>query len=213
MIKTPLESLLETGFSELKVEFGRRIYGEEVAAGASVDDVLGEQSIEEHNRHLEEASYHLSKEEFRIEYGASMMRLTDEQRECDGDMNPAFFKRMSGNYRNWTVAYSVRSEEVLPCYEREADRLIAKGGLFENLQLSYNDLGVIGIEINGSTKRPNTVRFSGWNLKPRDEPDFAREVRKQLESKKEALAALESLDDKVFNPADVYQAVMAFLKA
>jgi len=213
MIKTPLESLLETGFSELKVEFGRRIYGEEVAAVASADDVLGEQSIEEHNRHLKEASYHLSKEEFRIEWGASFMRLTDEQRECDGDMNPAFFKRSSGDYRGWTVEYHVNCGEDLPCYEKEADRLIAKGGLFERLELSYNELGVIELEINGSTEKPNTVRFSGWNLKPRDEHDFLREIRKQLESKKEALAALQALNSKVFNPEEVYQAVRAFLKA
>ena len=47
MIKLELEELLEDGFSKRGIAFSRRVYGEEIAVGASVDDVLNKISVEE----------------------------------------------------------------------------------------------------------------------------------------------------------------------
>lgn len=203
MIKLPLEALLEAGFAELGVEFGRRVYGEEVAAGASVADSLGDYTLEEYRRSLDAAR--ANPEKHFTEAIMLLSRLTDEQKYfIDAPREPCacppFFSRNSGDVRGWSIKYVVYAE-LRVCFEYEADRLIAEGKANHHyLQIFYENISNSAVVMDRCDDELYEITVEG-------PPDGV------LIPKQEELAALELLDGKQCSPEEVNQAVMAFLRA
>jgi len=198
MNKTPLEKLLETGFSELGVEFGRRVYAEEVLAAASVDDALEDPVSKFEKAELEK--YHPLGKLLASEF------MTDAQLTVSAFEGRApFFMRVSGEYGGWIVRYTAQSSETMLCYEPHADRLVSEGKVeYQTVELEHEDGATVSFSVNGiDSPSPNYVRtnFGRANFASFTAP------------KQAALASAKELDGQKVNPEQVYQAVMALLKA
>ena len=116
MIRTELEKLFEAGFHALGVPFSRRVYGEEIVAGAGIDDQFEDVATAD-----AQAMFDIDRAEaLLMEIG-----LTDIQGLVATD-NVPFFLRKSGEHNGFTVEYSVDPRKKLRCYEGAADRLVRK---------------------------------------------------------------------------------------
>lgn len=118
MLKTDLEGLLEAGFHALGIKFLRRIYGEEVYAGASVDDSF--EDVKSDDVWADE------KAEQGLHFCHDLLQTSD-QYDVKYDMVPFFKRRTKKGYNGFIIEYEVVSSEKLPVYENEADRLIREG--------------------------------------------------------------------------------------
>jgi len=243
-VKTPLEELFEQGLAELGVDFSPRMYGEQVATAASVDDVLADESTEEVRRQTNEA-IGISPMIGLITDLIGFRRLTTEQqRMMDDPQLPFFFERKSRDYEGWSIDYVVHTDAEVSAYEPVAEQLIQAGEANrQEVHLSYEGIPYISIEINTTPNSPLKVltiqpimdRMSGDNyeltkiltkeLHPELTPDeiesrvreASEEVEEQLRyrlmPKEDEIQAMSELSGKAFNPQEVYQAVMNFLKA
>jgi len=214
MIKLPLEELLEKGLAQLGGELGRRIYSEEIRAGAEVDNALGRQSIADYKQKLAEASEHgvltFLKEMVEGKLSPEQIDLVTSEGE-----DPWFFTR-KGNYKNWEIEYTVDTEENLGSYQEHADKLIKEGKVcFQHIGLSFHPLSV-GIFINDNPSKPNTIDVMGTNIAALleddlDRPDY-REVADYIRNKMKEYLALQALNGKPFDPEKLSAAVINFIK-
>jgi hypothetical protein len=130
MIKTNLEGLLEVGLHALNIPFSRRMYGEEVYAGASVDDSLEEVKSDDVGADEDaEGALQLCHD----------LLQTPDQYAVKYDDVPFFKRRTEKDYNGFIVKYEVFSTEKLPVYEDKADSIIVAGKI-ESEGIEIRDL-------------------------------------------------------------------------
>jgi len=195
MIKLPLEQLLEAGLFALNAELGRRIYGEEILAGASVDDELGKSSIDKFREILEHGT-----PEQKL-FAALSSDLSEEQ-HCVFNDNIPFFKRISGEYNRFQIEYYVYSKEKSDNYELNADNLINQDKI---------ESEIVYISSNRIPRHDGFVNITfisikdGKNYPELIESDFLDAFSTKADSK---MKLLDALSEKDYNPKEVYEAVI-----
>lgn len=209
MIRLPLEHLLEQGFEALSVEagrtieLGRRVYGEELLAGASVDDALTGNTVANHMRNAGvPAVFH-----------GSFYDLTEVQRAVLAyEDSPPFFIRTSGEYKGWSVEYMVDVVRQQPCYGGNADYFVREGMVGTEL-LHLQHCGSDVISIGNSAPDDRSVFVVGFDDQPPSIGSIDDFMRTALVDKQDALDVVTRLEGRPFDPVDIYRAVFNFLKA
>ncbi len=211
MEKLPLEELFESGFTALGIGFSRRIYGEEVFAAASVDDVLGEETIEERVQKMHDA-HRINPDAAVIESRHS--KLTAAQREVLYS-HPPFFRRSADPYDGWVVEYTADIDADLPCYRMHAGDLVRKGSVtYESVRLRYGKIAHVEIIRNEQTARPHNIDVYLTRIESiLDDPltDVDVIVARHFQERQKKILAIRALDEQVFSPEQVYYAAMGFL--
>ncbi|VVB81860.1 Uncharacterised protein [uncultured archaeon] len=191
MLKTPLEGLLEDGFSELGGFFEQRQYGEQVRRDARDDDEKRPVSVDDIRKRIAKAST----PEERFITGFSQFDLSDAQNAVLNDLVP-FFKR-DGLYRNFKVVYYAFTKEDRDFYEPIADRLILEVDE-EHLDISWNGHPVGLVMLGKKVKVESALVDEHLHFYPK--------------SIKERFAHLMKLDSAPYYPGLVCDAVMKLIK-
>ena len=195
MLKLELEKLLEAGFYALEVEFGRRIYGEEFITGATVDDAIEPISREDMEKSLKP-------------YPETMDDLIEESlklRELSGSQGlgyhgkPPFFVRQSVVHNEFYIIYTAESTEEVNSYEKEADRLIREGKILEEMIIirTTDPEGPMACFICSRFPKPPTVTSRADSINGLDPLKMEKLV---------------GLNGTPYNPQEVYQAIMDFMR-
>lgn len=188
MILLHLERLLEQGYIELGTRLGRRIYAEEIQAGASVDDVLSPMGVGNYKGCSED---HIAE---------AMVSSELSEAQLEAALGPPAFKRISHPVDGWKIEYSVFFQEELPCYQQDIDRLVKECRAEECVRLELES-GEFWVDTG---HLPDTNTVSVYSLMEQDE-------LWKVSLPSEQLHILIELSDHPFDPQKIYEAVMSFL--
>ena len=195
MLKTKLESLLETGLSELGVQFGERVYGEEIRLAAAVDDVLRGVSVADYISRKEALK---SGEERLLHEALSIGVLSKNQWHVYRNTVP-FFKR-AGVVVPYAVSYHTITLDEQGEYEKIADDLISKISL-EVVEIEAVD----GVPVANLILGKN-VAVSHF---PLEDEEY---ILKCPPGAGERLKHILPLHEKPYDPEKICEAVMSFLR-
>jgi len=209
MEKLGLERSLESTLSELNVPFSRRIYFEEIQAGASVDDSFSDGTAEEYDATFKESSPE-------IRLTAAIMKsliFSPFQYRASFDECPFVFMRSSGELGGLVLRYEVASVDRAPPYENKVDRLIKEGKIEWQCCSVYDsedagrELSVVNVAMVGDPEIPriDDVRFLDEELIERFMPGKIDPLRKA-----ELLGRLE--DRKRYRQGEICRAIIDFMK-
>ncbi|GEM_PF-6823233 len=190
MLKTKLESLLETGFSELGVEFGRREYGEEIELGATVDDTVRPVSVNNIKERISKASTG----EERFIAGFSNYDLSEYQNAVLRDAVPFFRRSVLCN--GFKIVYNAVVNKRYDVYEPIADSLIPEVSL-EVVEISWKGNSVADLHLG---REVEVMVYVSDNLAKYSSDVSAR------------LPFLMSVDFHKYVPEEVSEAVISFLR-
>jgi len=191
MLKTPLESLLEEGFSELGGLFERRWYGENIRFGASIDGAGEPVSVDDIRKRIVKAST----PQQRFIAGFSHFDLS----ECQDDVlsgTVPFFRR-SGLYKGFKVVYYVFTKGDREFYEPIADKLVPEVD-YENLEFSWKGHSVALVLLGEKVMVESNLVDDSLHFYPANI--------------KERFAHLKKFDSAPYYPGLVCDAVMSFLR-
>lgn len=190
MLKTKLESLLETGFSGLGVVLGRREYCEEIMLGASVDDTVRPISVKEVRERID----NVKNEEERFIASFSNYDLSEYQNAVLRDTVPFFRRSVLCN--GFKVVYNAVVSKRYAAYEPIADSLISEISL-EVIELSWKGNSVADLHLG---REVEVHIYISDNL-----AKYSRDIN-------ERLPFLRQVDFHKYNPVEVCEAVMKFLR-
>ncbi|MEK6883812.1 MAG: hypothetical protein AABY22_29555 [Nanoarchaeota archaeon] len=211
MIKTELEGLFEDGFRKFG-GLSRRIYYDEIVEQAKLEDDMADESLTQDKEEFREITG--EDPSLRDLFALYLVRglqgnVTPEQHMVAYDAIP-FFRRRSATVNGLFFDYDVHSSEKLEKYREAADELVREGKISEQYIYIYPQgapagLDLVSIEINVSTKNPNTIHslYVQQNI-----VEFFSKQGKEPNSK---LRIIRSIEGVFFEPQKLYDFIMRFI--
>jgi len=204
MLLLELEALLEGGLYALGIDFKPRQYGEDIRMGVSIDDALGEQTVEEGYRPK-------PGEDMRNWVLRTSNDLTEYQQEWGADALDGefpFFFRESGINNGVLLHYIVCTSEDMPFAEKADDIVKERKIRFESLDIAISHpklkspLQLVGFELEPETGGVQYSLYKYCKLSP---------LPLKLPESQQAI--YERLTQKEYSLQEAYQIAIDFLKA
>lgn len=201
MLLLELEAMLEGGLYALGVEFKPRQYGEDIRMGVSIDDALGEQTVEGSLLRREEG---VAVFLMRQEKDLTAHQLAWQDDALDG--NFPFFFRGSEIYNGLLLHYTVRTSEEMSYAEKADDIVKERKIIFEHLEILIPVPGLKEAStLVGFEQEPQT-RGLEYSLDKCELRDYHKLTEFQV-------ATFERLTKKEYSLIEVYHIAIDFLKA
>lgn len=220
MVKLPFEELLEQEIPKLGGSFGDRVYGESILYSTQIDDVMGEDTVENGRAKLAEAERDprpLAKLLGALGFGTTD-KLSADQRLVAEDLLVLF--RRKGKYGHFSFEYEVSpldEDKTLRLNEENVNRLLASKRFYlESIWVMDPEFereggGLIGymtVFSNGIAKPGKPGEYDGV-------PDAFREDAIRLFGAEEADRRIKIYSDMgnlPYDPRNLFRGITEFMK-